>query len=281
MSSSDSDGSIINYTWNFTHNGTPVSLYGANPSYNFFNNETTVVTLNVTDNDWRYDEDNMLVTITFTPPVANAGDDFEAYRGNRSLSGAGSTDSDGTIVNYTWNFTDAGAQILYGINPTYDFQNIGVLIITLNVTDDDGLTDEDTVSVTIVLATPVSVVGEYGHFGRIILGDNITLNGNGSTDADGTIVNYTWEITEGNQSIIILYGITAIYTFNSSGSYDILLNVTDNDGLYNTSSTSVIVSSELGFLLLSLLAIAPIIIIALLIVFIKKRMDEIQRKNQL
>jgi len=61
-----------------------------------------------------------------------------------------STDSDGSIVNWTWNFGDG--TISYQQNPTHRYSNDGMYTVTLTVKDDDGATD--TISKRIDVYTP-------------------------------------------------------------------------------------------------------------------------------
>ena len=89
---------------------------------------------------------------TDLPPDANAGSDQLANDtdGNGletvTLDGSGSSDSNGTIVTYTW--TEAGNPIATNVNPEVSL-TVGPHSITLTVTDDDGATDTDDVVVII------------------------------------------------------------------------------------------------------------------------------------
>jgi hypothetical protein len=90
------------------------------------------------------------VTEGLFPPVANAGQDQTfTDSGSESvmLDGSASTDSDGTIVRYVW--TLDGAEIATGVNPTVDLP-VGIHVITLTVTDNDGLTGADEVVITVL-----------------------------------------------------------------------------------------------------------------------------------
>ncbi|GAB4525819.1 MAG: hypothetical protein OHK0046_42050 [Anaerolineae bacterium] len=85
-------------------------------------------------------------------PTANASPDQIITDGNNSgsklvtLDGSGSSDSDGTIVSYSWQ--ENGVEIATGVNPTVALA-VGVHTITLVVTDDDGATGIDTVVIEI------------------------------------------------------------------------------------------------------------------------------------
>lgn len=59
----------------------------------------------------------------------------------------GSSDSDGTITDYSWNFGDGSTSIQ--ANPAHTFSNTGTFTITLTVTDNDGASTMTSTSATI------------------------------------------------------------------------------------------------------------------------------------
>ncbi|MCF6458573.1 M43 family zinc metalloprotease [Pseudoalteromonas sp. MMG024] len=62
------------------------------------------------------------------------------------------------------------------------------------------------------------------------IGESVTLISNGSSDSDGTIVSFQWDLGDGNQAT----GETVNHTYAQVGEYTVTLTVTDNDG--NTAS---------------------------------------------
>ena len=136
-SGSDSDGSISSYKW--TENGVNKSS-SSSFTYTPITTGTHTLTLTVTDNDGATHSDTMIVTVTATPnkaPVANAGSDKSAYVNETiTLIGSG-TDSDGTVVSYSWK---KGTTVLSN-SASFDYtpSSVGTDILTLTVTDDDGL----------------------------------------------------------------------------------------------------------------------------------------------
>jgi PKD repeat protein len=88
------------------------------------------------------------------PPVADAGPDRSAATGNNVLfDGSNSVDSDGSIVNYTWDFGD-GSTATSGASVSHAYAVAGTYVATLTVIDDGGLSDED--NATIIVADPPS-----------------------------------------------------------------------------------------------------------------------------
>jgi len=71
-----------------------------------------------------------------------------------SFSSAGSSDPDGTIVSYQWNFADGS--ISSSANPAHTYSVGGTYTATLVVTDDDGLSSSKTVTVTVVNPPPTA-----------------------------------------------------------------------------------------------------------------------------
>lgn len=70
------------------------------------------------------------------------GNGFERVQ----LNGTGSNDTDGSIVNYSWALNNE--QIAWSANPEIELQ-LGINQITLTVTDNDGATSTDMVTITV------------------------------------------------------------------------------------------------------------------------------------
>jgi len=91
-----------------------------------------------------------LIQLQF-PLVANAGEDrTELVDAGQTLDitlfGNESSDGDGTIVSYDWSWTGGTVS---GENPQLLGLGPGEYVFTLTVTDDDGYTDDDTVTINI------------------------------------------------------------------------------------------------------------------------------------
>jgi hypothetical protein len=115
--------------------------------------------LHVVSNDCPVENENQ-------PPVANAGPDQSINSSAVILDGSASTDSDGTIVTYTWTqlsgptTIDPSDSSVSGANSLVN----GVYVFQLVVTDNDGASSTpDTVSITVDLGdeVPVCPAGQH------------------------------------------------------------------------------------------------------------------------
>jgi LysM repeat protein/outer membrane biosynthesis protein TonB len=91
-----------------------------------------------------------------TPPIANAGDPATAMMGKGlafvTFDGSGSSDADGTIDSYEWDFGDGEADS--GQSVTHGYSSTGVFEATLTVIDNCGAAAEAKVQVTVTGPTP-------------------------------------------------------------------------------------------------------------------------------
>lgn len=85
-------------------------------------------------------------------PTAEANGPYSGVAGSAiSFSSAGSSDSDGSIVSYSWNFGDGATSS--AANPSHVYSNAGTYTATLTVTDDQGATGVDQATVTVSAAS--------------------------------------------------------------------------------------------------------------------------------
>lgn len=134
--SSDPGGSIASYDWTFGDGGTGT---GPNPTHAYAAAGNYTATLTVTDNCGATSTCEATVTITQPeniPPTCDAGGPY-AGPANAPIQfdGTGSSDPDGTIVSYEWDFGDGATGS--GATPTHTYTAFGLYTVTLCVTDDD------------------------------------------------------------------------------------------------------------------------------------------------
>ncbi len=237
--SSDNVGILI-YTWTFTYEDAEKSIYDPIMSFEFSVPGVYTMTLSVEDMGGNVDTDTMVVTVLDeTAPVADAGDDVQVDQHLAVIfDGSQSTDNLG-IVRWTWTFSHLGAEIrLEGMTSAFIFTEAGVYTVTLEVADPTGLTDTDTMTVTVLdVDAPVAKAGQNL---TIFEGNKATFDGSGSEDNVG-VVSWTWRfVVDGSQET--LEGETATFRFEEPGDYDVTLTVADAHG--NSDSATMVVTVE-------------------------------------
>lgn len=82
------------------------------------------------------------------PPTADAGENISRFGLQISVDGSRSTDNDGEIVSYLWNFGD-GSPEQEGVALSHTYADFGVYEVRLTVTDDEGAQAFDTLFVSV------------------------------------------------------------------------------------------------------------------------------------
>ncbi len=112
---------------------------------------------------------------------------------------------------------------------------------TVSATDEDA--NVDNVRIEGIAAGPnVSPIANAGGTYVLNEGASISLSSAGSTDPDGTITNYAWDL-DGDGQFDDASGATAGFTTTNSGSYIVGLQVTDNRGAIATATATVTVNN--------------------------------------
>ncbi len=213
------------------------------------------------------------------PPAADAGEDQETQPRLVRLNASGSTDPDGNTLGYSWT-QDSGPfnlGITGATNEEVAFAGRakGTYEFTLEVEDSFGVTDQDTVEITILNGKPMAKPGK-----------NRAVNKDGGTDLDvvlegcasrdpnsyagyNDIVSYTWEWISGPQEVTLTQDGTVqplrvrpmrpkgqtpepvtragFDTFPlPPGVYTFLLTVTDADGLNDEAGVEITVNDPYG-----------------------------------
>ena len=183
--------------------------------------------------------------------VANAGEDFTIDEQTEVTFDVTGLDADTTIASYMWTqisgtnitFNTSTLGIVSFITPTVTASE--VLVFSLIVTGNDGVSTSDQISVTInpVNLNPVAGAGEDISVDEQIL---VTLEGTGE-DTDGTISTYEWAQISSGATLALTNAATASMSFTTpkltaSESLVFSLTVTDNEGATNSDQVSVIVN---------------------------------------
>ena len=229
--SADPDGSVASYSWNF---GDGTTGTGATPSHTYTATGTYTVALTVTDNGGATTTVSHPVSVTAPNVVPTAAFGTTVSGVQVTVDGSGSTDTDGTIVSYAWDFGDGTTGT--GVTPpTHTYGADGTYTISLTVTDNSGATGAVThgVSVSAVNDPPVAA------FISTVNGLTANLDAGGSTDPDGSIASYAWDFGDSTTGT----GSTASHAYAADGTYTVVLTVTDDAGATGTATHDVTVAT--------------------------------------
>jgi len=148
-----------------------------------------------------------------------------------AFDGSGSSDPDGQVVSYAWNFGDGGTATVS--KPGHDFLTTGTRDVTLTVTDDEGAQNSITKSVSVV-RTNANPTASFTASCSFL---SCTFNAASSADTDGMIASYEWSFGDGDSETTT--GAAASHTYGGAGGYTVTLKVTDNDGGTGTTTRNV------------------------------------------
>ncbi len=178
--------------------------------------------------------------LLFPIAVASADPPLSGYAPfTVNFRGDGSNDSDGSIVSYDWNFGD-GSVSSPNINPTYTYYAPGTYTATLTVTDNDGLTNSDTVNIVVENKAPIAEITAEPTSGTAPM--TVSFDSTGSKDPDepyGVITDYLWDFGDGNTSTAA----NPSHTYGTAGSFTATLTVIDDLGDIGTSTIMISASS--------------------------------------
>ena len=246
--STDTDGSIVQYEWacEGVENGwSPAPAGVVNCVYPAAGTYQAV--LRVTDDLGLIgvERHQVVANIPGAAPSADAGGPYTANQGAPvGLDGSGTVDPDNNITEYQWDCTDDGTYDRVGnsspVGDVCTYADIGTYTVRLLVIDADGFTDTDTAQVTIVNTEPVGVSG-----GPYAGDENVavTVDGSGSGDVDGVIVQWEWDCMDDGTFEISSSSSTATCTYPDNGVFALALRVTDDDGGTNVVATTVAIDN--------------------------------------
>ena len=266
--SHDPDGTIKSYSWVLISGNGSVTINNGNtvnPSASGLIPGTYVFQLTVTDNSGATAKDQVTVTVNPEPaqpnqaPVANAGNNLTitAPVNSAGLNGSSSFDLDGTIASYSWSQVSGPSTAVLLNNgtatPTVTGLVVGIYKFALTVTDNDGATSTDDVTVTVNAAVnkvnqmPIALAGNDTTI--YLPANGYMLSAAGSFDPDGTISSYQWQEISGPNTVIpaATDGQQADATNLLEGVYEFQVTVTDNQGATATAMVKLTVDKGEGY----------------------------------
>ncbi len=230
-------GDNITYLWN---NGSTDKEIVVSPEV------TTTYTVTATSANGTKDTKSVKIivdddqVVTNNPPVVNvsvAPATTVAVGTKVTLDASASTDADGDELTFYWEQTkEATAKIVVDAN------EVGTYVYTVTVTDSQGAQTQKSVQLKVVdIDANVSPVAKLAPATKQIIkvGDTIDFSAAGSIDDKG-VVSYTWFVgnkQQNNQSDKFTF------TATEEGNFNVIVVVTDEEGLKSSTATKVVVSN--------------------------------------
>jgi PKD repeat protein len=171
------------------------------------------------------------------PPVAEVNGPYTGMEDAAiTLSAAGSSDPDGDVLSYTWDFGDGSSLTTTSTTTahTYTTGEAGQLTAyAVSLVVHDGTTDSlpAATTATVTGVNDVPIADANGPYTGVI-DEGILFDARASSDEEG-ISAYTWDFGDGTGGT----GATVTHPYAAAGTYIIQLTVTDTDGTVDSATT--------------------------------------------
>lgn len=214
-------------------------ITGSKVRYSFDNSRLNILGTQI-EHGWIYEFEVYEYVDTNQPPIANAGELYQANEGSPVIFDASlSNDPDEDTLQYRWDFESDGVWDTNWLNEptaTHTWNDDWNGDVTLEVSDGE-LNSTDTATVTISNANPVA---EAGNDQTVNEGDTVSFSGSytdAGTDDTQTI---KWDFGDGTTSSDTL---TPTHIYADNRVYTVTLNVTDDNGGVGTDTLTLAVNN--------------------------------------
>jgi parallel beta-helix repeat protein len=245
----DSDGTIVGYYWRSNLDGflsTQQSFTTTTLSIG-----THTIYFKVQDNAGAWSqEQSTSVTIDSRvnhPPTASidAITPNPVKQGQPVLFRGHGTDDDGTLIAYSWLSSKDG---VIGTISSCIVRNLTIGTHTIYFKVKDNMNEwSSPATMTLIIeqnssmdpsnhAPSANIGGPY----QGVINQTIVFNASRSSDSDGTVQSYVWSFGDTSSGT----GPSPMHTYTIPGTYRVTVQVTDNDGVSSTASTSVIITQS-------------------------------------
>jgi len=180
------------------------------------------------------------VSDNYEPPTASFSTDSTDISSGESVSfdASDSSASKGSGINsYQWDFDEDGTYDSSGISTSNTYETPGLYDAELKVTDNWGISDTDTVLIT-VRNRPPEADFSYSP-SNPTTADDIQFTDE-STDPDGSYSIWEWDFDDGEFS----NENPAIHRYEDNGSYEVTLTIIDDQATFDSISKTINVVNQ-------------------------------------
>lgn len=167
------------------------------------------------------------------------------------FSSAGSSDPDGTIVSYSWNFGDGGSST--AANPSHTYSSAGTFTATLTVTDNNNVSASDTVTIVVSAVGNTELRSTAINLSATLQGKKVSVTGNvvvkdvNGAAVSGAVVSATWAkpggATAAQTATTSSTGIAKFSTSGGRGTYKLTVTNISKTGYTFDAARSILTSS--------------------------------------
>jgi PKD repeat protein len=174
----------------------------------------------VMDDDLGTYERTTRVTVVNRPPVANFSYlPLDPVKDEDVQFTDSSTDPDGPIVAWSWDFGDVSSSVLQ--DPTHPYSDIDSYTVTLTVWDEQGASNSTSKVIDVINRAPVAEFS-YSPDDPKVNGD-VTFT-DLSTDPDNDLVSWEWDFGDGTTST----NQNPTHSYSGTGTYSVTLTIWDS-----------------------------------------------------
>ena len=222
--STDPNGDLLTYVWDFG-DGTPTAT-GDTTVHVYASSGTYTITLTVSDGE-SSSSTSKIITVVNQAPIAEINSSNAVNKNaNASYGGQLSSDPDYDVLTYSWDFGD-GTPVVTGTIVEHAYTSSGNFTVTLTVSDGE-LSDSASKNITVYNQVPVAVITAADSVNR---NTTAVYDASLTTDDNGDDLTYSWIFGDG----VTATGVSVHHSYAASGSYMVLLTVSDGEVSINMS----------------------------------------------
>jgi PKD repeat protein len=237
----DLDGTIATYRWTFGDGTDPVTTTTPTVQHTFAASGLPTVGVTVTDDGGEPASATAQVRVTGRPAVTVQASPESGRPGDEIVLSASATDPDGDALTLHWDLPGetSCADPAGPSQITTTFATFADHRVTVCAKDVHGAVGTAGVVVKIVNDPPTASFTATPN--PVLAGAAVTFDASGSSDADGPLAAYRWDLD--GDGVFEASGVTVTRAYPNPGTFEVRLQVTDSDGAKLSTTVPLVVQA--------------------------------------